>query len=144
MGLTESARATNMNRGMLSLSHAEIATLLAQVARVTEVSALPTELLPRLIAAQAEFGDPVAIELSEESAESLLDFLPPPTSEPADLSPLREKLREKGQFWTPPWVADAMVSYVLDDTKLIFDPAGGRGAFLEALRRIKNKKTSGA
>ncbi len=84
-----------MNRGMLSLSHAEIATLLAQVARVTEVSALPTELLPRLIAAQAEFGDPVAIELSEESAESLLDFLPPPTSEPADLSPLREKLREK-------------------------------------------------
>ncbi len=54
----------------------------------------------------------------------------------------REKLREKGQFWTPPWVADAMVSYVLDDTKLIFDPAVGRGAFLEALRRITNKKIS--
>lgn len=54
----------------------------------------------------------------------------------------REKQREKGQFWTPPWVADAMVSYVLDDTKLIFDPAVGRGAFLDALRRITNKKIS--
>lgn len=54
----------------------------------------------------------------------------------------REKLREKGQFWTPPWVADAMVSYLLDDTKLIFDPAVGKGAFLEALRRVTKKKIS--
>ena len=52
----------------------------------------------------------------------------------------REKLREKGQFWTPPWVADAMISYLLDDTKLIFDPAVGKGAFLDALRRVTKKK----
>lgn len=54
----------------------------------------------------------------------------------------REKLREKGQFWTPPWVADAMMNYVIDDTKLIFDPAVGKGAFLESLRRITSKKVS--
>ncbi len=51
----------------------------------------------------------------------------------------REKLREKGQFWTPPWVADAMISYVLNGAKLIFDPAVGKGAFLEALRRVTKK-----
>lgn len=41
----------------------------------------------------------------------------------------REKLRDKGQFWTPGWVAEAMVSYIAEDTELIFDPAIGRGAF---------------
>jgi adenine-specific DNA methylase len=48
----------------------------------------------------------------------------------------RESLRTKGQFWTPDWVADAMVSYVAQDANLIFDPAVGRGAFLHALRKV--------
>lgn len=47
----------------------------------------------------------------------------------------RENLREKGQFWTPDWVADAMVQYVAKDTTLVFDPATGRGAFWAALQR---------
>jgi len=49
----------------------------------------------------------------------------------------REKLREKGQFWTPDWVARPMVRYVLGSrSKLLFDPAVGSGAFLEALRSL--------
>lgn len=49
----------------------------------------------------------------------------------------REILREKGQFWTPSWVAEAMISYVAYDTDLIFDPAAGRGAFFKALLKLK-------
>ena len=49
----------------------------------------------------------------------------------------REKLREKGQFWTPDWVAEAMINYVIEDSNLIFDPAFGRGAFYSALQKIK-------
>jgi len=49
----------------------------------------------------------------------------------------REKLREKGQFWTPDWVAKAMVNYVIEDSKLVFDPAFGRGAFYSAFKTIK-------
>lgn len=48
----------------------------------------------------------------------------------------RKKLRKKGQFWTPNWVAEAMVAYVLDYAELVFDPATGRGAFFEALKKI--------
>ncbi len=48
----------------------------------------------------------------------------------------RELLRQKGQFWTPGWVAEAMVSYVVHNTDLIFDPATGRGAFFEALLKL--------
>jgi len=51
----------------------------------------------------------------------------------------REKLREKGQFWTPDWVAEAMVFYVIEDSNLVFDPAVGRGAFYSALRRINQQ-----
>ena len=51
--------------------------------------------------------------------------------------PKREALREKGQFWTPEWVADAMVAYVLGaETNHIFDPAAGAGAFLLAAKRL--------
>ena len=32
--------------------------------------------------------------------------------------PARESLREKGQFWTPDWIADAMVAYVLTGADL--------------------------
>ncbi len=53
----------------------------------------------------------------------------------------REKLRDKGQFWTPEWVAQAMVSYVAKDTDLIFDPAAGRGAFFNALLNINPSVT---
>jgi hypothetical protein len=54
----------------------------------------------------------------------------------------REALRNKGQFWTPGWVADAMVAYVSENTDLVFDPATGRGAFYEALLRIAKPKVS--
>ena len=54
----------------------------------------------------------------------------------------REMLREKGQFWTPSWVAEAMVAYVVDDTDLVFDPATGRGAFYEALLKSEKKDVS--
>ena len=48
----------------------------------------------------------------------------------------REALRDKGQFWTPDWVAAAMLDYVLKDSpNLVFDPATGAGAFAEALAR---------
>lgn len=45
----------------------------------------------------------------------------------------REKLRSKGQFWTPAWVAKAMVAYVAKDTDLVFDPAAGEGIFYQVL-----------
>ena len=54
----------------------------------------------------------------------------------------REILRDKGQFWTPSWVAEAMTSYVSNDTDLIFDPATGRGAFFEALLKIGKSNIS--
>jgi methylase of polypeptide subunit release factors len=54
----------------------------------------------------------------------------------------REILRDKGQFWTPSWVAEAMVAYVADNTDLIFDPATGRGAFYEALLKLNKANTS--
>jgi len=52
--------------------------------------------------------------------------------------PDRESLRQKGQFWTPDWVAEAMVAYVVgDDCDHLFDPAVGRGAFFRAARKIE-------
>lgn len=48
----------------------------------------------------------------------------------------REKLRNKGQFWTPSWVANAMITYVSKNTDIVFDPASGEGAFYEALKYI--------
>lgn len=48
----------------------------------------------------------------------------------------REKLREKGQFWTPAWVAEAMVGYVLGASSRVFDPAVGAGAFLLAAKDV--------
>ncbi len=51
--------------------------------------------------------------------------------------PQREALREKGQFWTPEWVAEAMVKYVLGaETDHVFDPAAGAGAFLLAAKHV--------
>lgn len=54
----------------------------------------------------------------------------------------REVLRDKGQFWTPDWVADAMVAYIAEDSDLVFDPATGRGAFYEALLRLNRFEIS--
>lgn len=54
--------------------------------------------------------------------------------------PKREALREKGQFWTPTWVAEAMVSYVLTGaTDHVFDPATGAGAFLLAAKKLSER-----
>jgi hypothetical protein len=51
--------------------------------------------------------------------------------------PAREALREKGQFWTPDWIAQAMVGYVLQGgSEHIFDPAVGAGAFFKAAKEI--------
>jgi hypothetical protein len=55
--------------------------------------------------------------------------------------PARELLRTKGQFWTPDWVAEAMVEYVLaDGNNSLFDPAVGAGAFLRAGKAIAQEK----
>ena len=52
----------------------------------------------------------------------------------------REKLRDKGQFWTPAWVAEAMVAYVAQGTNLVFDPCVGKGVFYTALKRVDRRK----
>jgi hypothetical protein len=49
----------------------------------------------------------------------------------------REALREKGQFWTPDWVTEAMVAYALSaGAETVFDPAVGEGAFLRAAKAV--------
>lgn len=51
----------------------------------------------------------------------------------------REALRKKGQFWTPDWVADAMVCYIAKDRPCLFDPAFGAGAFALAAARESSR-----
>jgi hypothetical protein len=52
----------------------------------------------------------------------------------------REALREKGQFWTPPWIAEAMIAYCLaNGADSVFDPAVGAGAFFIAAKKIAKK-----
>jgi hypothetical protein len=54
----------------------------------------------------------------------------------------REALREKGQFWTPQWIAEAMIAYCLaDGAESIFDPAVGAGAFFIAAKKIAREKS---
>jgi adenine-specific DNA-methyltransferase len=49
----------------------------------------------------------------------------------------REALRERGQFWTPPWLAKVMVSWVTQNQpSILFDPAVGPGTFFLAAREI--------
>lgn len=51
--------------------------------------------------------------------------------------PAREALRQKGQFWTPDWVAEAMVAYaVRGGSDHVFDPAVGAGAFFRAAKTV--------
>ncbi len=53
----------------------------------------------------------------------------------------RELLRSKGQFWTPDWIAEPMVEYVLAEKGgLVFDPAVGAGAFFRAAKVIASEK----
>lgn len=53
----------------------------------------------------------------------------------------RELLREKGQFWTPDWIAEAMVEYALAGKGgVLFDPAVGTGAFFRAAKVIAAEK----
>ena len=53
----------------------------------------------------------------------------------------REALREKGQFWTPNWIASAMIAYVLQSgSDHIFDPAVGAGAFFQATVQYSREK----
>lgn len=52
----------------------------------------------------------------------------------------REALREKGQFWTPDWIAQAMVGYVLTGgADHVFDPAVGAGAFFRAAKLVGSR-----
>lgn len=51
----------------------------------------------------------------------------------------RETLRNKGQFWTPDWVAEFMVAYALrDHPPQLLDPALGAGVFFRAARNYAN------
>ncbi|MCS7036413.1 MAG: N-6 DNA methylase [Saprospiraceae bacterium] len=53
----------------------------------------------------------------------------------------RERLREKGQFWTPEWVAKAMAAYVMTQpTDVLFDPAVGAGAFFRAAKSLARER----
>lgn len=53
----------------------------------------------------------------------------------------RELLREKGQFWTPDWIAEPMTEYVLADKGgVLLDPAVGTGAFFRAAKVIASEK----
>ena len=57
-------------------------------------------------------------------------------AQPSKARVAREALRDKGQFWTPDWVARAMVRFVLRSGNEVFDPAVGAGAFLSAAKAI--------
>ena len=53
----------------------------------------------------------------------------------------RETLRNKGQFFTPEWIAEAMIEYVAPNARVVFDPATGDGAFYRALRNNDRDRT---
>ncbi len=49
----------------------------------------------------------------------------------------REELRQKGQFWTPPWLAKIMAAWVTEQQPdALFDPAVGPGTFFSAARAV--------
>ncbi len=51
--------------------------------------------------------------------------------------PAREALREKGQFWTPPWLAQVMARWITEKSpSVVFDPAVGPGTFFAAARAV--------
>ena len=51
--------------------------------------------------------------------------------------PAREALRQRGQFWTPDWIAEAMAAYALSGgSDHLLDPAVGEGAFFRAAKSL--------
>lgn len=55
--------------------------------------------------------------------------------------PERERLRQKGQFWTPDWIARALIEYVImGRPSQIYDPAVGSGALFRAARAIASER----
>ena len=51
-------------------------------------------------------------------------------------------MREKGQFWTPAWLARVMAAWVTQgNSPVLFDPAVGPGTFFSAARQIGYKGT---
>lgn len=49
----------------------------------------------------------------------------------------REALRERGQFWTPQWLAKIMAAWVTEkQPATLFDPAVGPGTFFSAARAV--------
>ncbi len=62
------------------------------------------------------------------------------TEGPPRAGPQRAALRSRGQFWTPQWVAEAMVAYVLrGGATEVFDPAVGSGAFFRAAKAVAQR-----
>jgi hypothetical protein len=58
--------------------------------------------------------------------------------------PARERLRQRRQFWTPDWMAEAMAEYALGaGSDHIFDPAVGAGAFLRAAKAVVREMQAG-
>ena len=53
----------------------------------------------------------------------------------------RELRRLKGQFWTPQWVARAMVRHAMPKSGELLDPAFGTGAFQEAFAALAGDAT---
>ena len=54
--------------------------------------------------------------------------------------PRRAALRERGQFWTPDWVADAMITWCAGQSDHVFDPSVGAGSFFRAAKRLARKR----
>jgi adenine-specific DNA-methyltransferase len=67
------------------------------------------------------------------------EIAPPPQSLPNGWTE-REQLREKGQFWTPAWLARIMAFWVTQESPpVLFDPAVGPGTFFSAARALGYK-----
>jgi adenine-specific DNA-methyltransferase len=72
--------------------------------------------------------------VAEKSHEKILHQVLPSSGS------ARENLREKGQFWTPEWVAEAMTHYVLlDKSPVLFDPSVGEGIFYKTAKKLSSE-----
>lgn len=72
--------------------------------------------------------------VAENSYEKILHQVLPRSGE------ARENLRQKGQFWTPEWVAEAMTYYVLlDKSPILFDPSVGEGIFYKTAKQLNSE-----
>lgn len=80
-----------MNRGMITLSKAEITAVQGLLPTSQNI---PAELPVRLTAALDEPTDPVDILLSEDSVEAVLDILPPPSNKNTALLTARTRFSQ--------------------------------------------------